>query len=90
MTVRSPRVRQLPAVLVLAVAAFGLLLVPTLDWQIGAVVVGTALVLGGALRLSLPARTAGWLVVRTRGLDAAFLLSVGFALVVLANSIPEP
>jgi hypothetical protein len=88
-TAHRPRVRQLPAVVVLAVTGFGLLLAATLDWQVGALVVGIALVLAGALRLSLPARTAGWLVVRTRGLDAAFLLSVGFALVVLANTIPE-
>lgn len=90
MTARPPRVRQLPAVVVLAVTGFGLLLAATLDWQVGSVVVGVGMVLAGALRLSLPARTAGWLVVRTRGLDAAFLLSIGFALVVLANTIPEP
>lgn len=80
--------RQLPAVVVLAVAAAGLVLGATGSWRSGAVVVGVALLLGGGLRLSLPARKAGWLVVRTRGLDAAVLVGLGFAVVALAGSIP--
>ncbi|MCW2615554.1 MAG: hypothetical protein JWN08_2548 [Frankiales bacterium] len=81
--------RQLPAVSVLAVAAVGLLLGATVDWQPGAVVLGLALLLAAGLRLTLPARQAGWLVVRTRGLDAAVLLLLGFSLVLLATTIPE-
>ena len=80
---------QLPAVLVLAVTAVGLVLGATADWRLGAVVLGLALLLGAGLRLTLPARQAGWLVVRTRGTDAAVLLALGFAVVVLANSIPD-
>lgn len=82
-------VRQLPAVSVLAVAAAGLVLAAVLDGQAGAVVVGLALLLAAGLRLTLPARQAGWLVVRTRGLDATLLLTLGFALVLLATTIPE-
>jgi hypothetical protein len=37
----------------------------------------------------LPPPQAGWLAVRTRGLDATLLLAVGFALVVLANTVPD-
>ena len=80
---------QLPAVLVLGVSAVGLVLGATADWQLGALVLGLALLLGAGLRLTLPARQAGWLVVRTRGLDAAVLLALGFAVVVLANTIPD-
>ena len=81
--------RQLPAIAVLAVAAAGLVLAALVDWQPGAVVLGLALLLAAGLRLTLPIRQAGWLVVRTRGLDAAVLLLLGFSLVLLATSIPE-
>ena len=81
--------RQLPALAVLVLAAVGLVVVVTVDPQPGLIVVGLSLLLAAGLRLSLPPRRAGWLVVRTRGLDAFFLLAVGFALVLLANTIPE-
>lgn len=80
---------QLPAVLVLGVTAVGLVLGATTDWQLGALVLGLALLLAAGLRLTLPARQAGWLVVRTRGMDAAVLLALGFAVIVLANTIPD-
>ena len=81
---------QLPALAVLAGVALGLLLAAAVDWQLGAVVLGLALLAGAGLRLTLPARSAGWLAVRTRGLDAAVLLTLGFTVVVLANTIPRP
>ena len=84
-----PTVRQLPAVVVLGVVACGLLLAALVDWQAGAVVLGLALLLAAGLRLTLPARQAGWLVVRTRGVDAGFLLVTGFALVLLATTVPD-
>ena len=79
---------QLPSVLVLAVVAGGLVLATTVGWQTGTRVLGLAFLLAAGLRLSLPARSAGWLVVRTRGLDAAVLLALGFAMVALAETIP--
>lgn len=81
---------QLPALAVLGVAALGLLLALLLDWQVGAFVLGLALLLAAGLRLTLPVRSAGWLAVRTRALDAAVLLVLGFAVVLLANTIPRP
>ena len=81
--------RQLPTVLVLAVAALGLLMAALVDWESGAVVLGLALLLAAGLRLTLPARQVGLLAVRSRGLDAAILLALGFALVLLARSIPD-
>lgn len=80
---------QLPALAVLVVAALGVLLAAVVDWQVGALVLGLSLLLGAGLRLTLPPAAAGWLAVRTRGLDAALLLAVGFALVVLASTIPQ-
>ena len=80
---------QLPTTAVLSVAAAGLLLAAVVDWQLGAVVLGFAMLLAAGLRLTLPVRQAGWLAVRTRGLDATVLLALGFGLVLLATSIPE-
>ena len=89
MTLRTPATWQVPAVAVLAVVAAGLLLAVVVDWQVGALVLGLGLLLGAGLRLTLPARQAGWLVVRTRTLDAAVLLLLGFAVVVLSQTIPD-
>ena len=82
------RVRQVPAVAVLTLVGLGLVLCSTVDWRSGSLVIGIGLLLAAGLRLALPTRQAGWLVVRTRGLDAAFYLVVGFAVVLLANTIP--
>ncbi len=82
--------RQLPALVVLAVVAAGLLVVSAVDAQAGIIVVGLAVLLAAALRLSLPTRQAGWLVVRTRALDATYLLVLGFAVILLATSLPGP
>lgn len=79
---------RVPAVLVLGLAALGLALTATADWQLGALVLGLSLLVAAGLRLTLPARQAGWLVVRTRALDASVLLVLGFAVVLLATTIP--
>ena len=81
--------KELPLAAVLAVAATGVLVTTLLDrWRIGSGLVGLALCLAAALRLSLPARQAGLLVVRSRTIDAVVLLSLGLGLVALANTIP--
>jgi hypothetical protein len=87
-SVRSRAVR-LPALAVLAVAAGGLLVAVVVDGRLGGLLIGLALLLAAGLRLVLPPPHAGWLAVRTRGLDATLLLVVGFALVVLANTVPD-
>ena len=81
--------RELPLALSVLVAAAGLVLVAVLDrWRLGSAVIGLAFCLAAALRLTLPARQAGLLVVRSRAVDAAVLLTLGFGLVALANTIP--
>ncbi len=88
MTARPTTGWQLPSVLVLTVVATGLLLATQVGWQAGTRVLGLGFLLAAVLRLSLSPRSAGWLVVRTRGLDAAVLLVLGLAVVVLAETIP--
>jgi hypothetical protein len=87
-TARPSTSWQLPSVVVLAGVGAGLVLATQVGWQTGTRVLGLAFLLAAVLRLSLPARSAGWLVVRTRGLDAAVLLVLGFAMVALAETIP--
>ena len=88
--------KELPTVAVLALIAVGLVVGVTVQgfggtpgWKIGGFIVGLALLLAAGLRLTLRERQAGFLVVRSRGFDAAVLLVLGFALVALANTIPE-
>ena len=81
---------QLPALAVIALTGTGLVLAAVLDWQVGAFVLGIATLTAAGLRLVLPPRTAGWLAVRTRRIDAAVLLTLGFGMVALANTIPRP
>jgi hypothetical protein len=82
-------VKELPLGLSVLVAGLGLVLVAVFDrWRVGSAVIGLAFCLAAALRLTLPARQAGLLAVRSRAVDAAVLLTLGFGLVVLANTIP--
>lgn len=87
---RGDVLRELPLVAVLVVVAAGLLLGVIDRWRVGASVLGAAVLLAGVLRLLLPARRAGLLVVRSRRLDVAVLLVLGAALLVLASSVPAP
>jgi hypothetical protein len=86
----SALARELPLLAVLAVVTAGLVLGVLSRWRVGAVVLGGAVLLAGLLRLVLPARRAGLLVVRTRRLDVAVLLVLGVGLVALATSVPAP
>ena len=88
--------KEAPSLAVLALVAAGLAigglahsLLGFPGWQVGGFVVGVALLVAAGLRLTLRERQAGFLVVRSRGFDAAVLLVLGFALVALANTIPE-
>ncbi|MBK5307320.1 MAG: DUF3017 domain-containing protein [Frankiaceae bacterium] len=88
--------KQLPTLTVLALIVAGLLVGAlasdvggTPGWKVGGFIIGLALLLAAGLRLTLRERQAGFLVVRSRGFDAAVLLTLGFALVALANTIPE-
>ncbi len=82
--------RFVPLGIVAALLAAGLFAATVLDrWRVGSGLMGVALCVGAVLRLTLPSRQAGLLVVRSRGNDAAVLLVLGFGLVLLATSIPE-
>ena len=82
--------KELPIIAVLLMVAAGGAAAGLGHWRAGAFVIGLALLLAAGLRLTLRERQAGFLVVRSRGFDAAVLLVLGFALVALANTIPRP
>ena len=83
-------VRELPTLVVLGVVAAGLAAGALGAWRGGAAAVGIGLLLAAGLRMSLPARRAGLLVVRSKTFDATILLVLGFGVVGLAYAVPSP
>lgn len=76
--------------LVCAAGAVGLALVAFGPWRRGVMVVGTALILAGGVRIVLSDHEAGMLRVRrSRWVDAFMLVGVGSTLILLAGSIPD-
>lgn len=75
--------------LVVAIAALGLGLLPV-QFQLGALVFSLALVVALVLRIVLPTRRAGLLVVRTKAIDVAVLAVLAGALLVLTLTVPAP
>ena len=73
--------------LMLASCGVGLTLVATGQWYRGVWCIGVALAVGGVLRLVLPERMAGWLRVRRRFVDAAFLTALAVMVISLAVGI---
>lgn len=86
----SALLRELPLLLVLGVVLLGLAVGAAVQWRLGALLVGAALALAALLRLVLPVRRSGLLVVRSRRLDVSVLLGLGTAVLLLASSVPEP
>ena len=87
---RAPS-RRLPAetpmLVVLAVAAAGLLRVATAHWREGSVLLGGALLLAALLRSLLAPERAGLLAIRSRPLDVLGYAGLGLAVVLLAVTI---
>jgi hypothetical protein len=75
--------------LVVVVSAVGLGIVTQGDWRLGVRWISAALVFAAVVRLVLPARQAGMLAVRRRGVVVVILAVVGLALWFLSTSIPN-
>ena len=82
------RLSQWPIGSVLLGVLAGLFVSLVDGWRPGAVVVGLAVVVAAVLRLVLPERTLGLLVVRSRAMDVTLLLLAGVGVVVLALLVP--
>jgi uncharacterized YccA/Bax inhibitor family protein len=81
--------REAPLLGVLAVVAAGLAVGALHRWRAGALIVAAALLAACVLRLMLPTRRSGLLVVRSKRIDVAVLAVLGTALLALAWSVPE-
>ncbi len=75
--------------LVLAATGVGIGIAWTGDWRDGVKWIGGALIFAAAIRLVLPARSAGMLAVRNRAVDAFMLSAVGAVVIILSESIPN-
>jgi hypothetical protein len=82
------RLYEAPLALVVVTVTAGLVAVALNYWRTGLFLVAGALVLGALLRLVLPERRAGLLVVRSRALDVVALGLLGVGIGVLAAVVP--
>ena len=80
--------RQWPLLLVLLVLAGGVVTVADGEWRHGCELAAGSALLAMLLRLVLPTRLAGLLVVRNRAVDVVLLLLLGGATMVLAAVVP--
>jgi hypothetical protein len=85
---RGPNEIPLGAVLLLVLV--GLALVGQDHWRRGLLLAGAGLLAAAVLRLVLPARLSGLLVVRGRLFDVVVLSALGLAVLVLTSSVPLP
>ena len=82
--------RQWPISVVLAGVVVALLLVTFDYFRRGAIVLAASVLLAAFLRLLLPEREAGLLVVRSRRVDVAILGTFGILLALFAFWVPPP
>lgn len=85
----SPKARYGPPLLVLGIGALGLGLI-FVNFRLGTLVFAGAVILALVLRIVLPTRRAGLLVVRTRAIDVTVLSILAGGLLLLALLVPSP
>jgi hypothetical protein len=74
-------------IVVLGIAAVGLLRVATANWREGSVLLGGALLVAASLRAVLPPDRAGLVAIRSRIVDILAYSWLGLAVVLLAFTI---
>lgn len=87
---KAATLTQWPLWIVLGVLAIGLVLVVLGHWRRGTVLIGTAPLVGAALRGFLPRHLVGLMQVRSRAFDVTFLLGCGLGIIVLGLAVPVP
>ena len=75
--------------LVLITSGVGLGIVSSGNWRLGVKWIAGSLLFAALIRLVLPAREAGMLAVRRRGVDVLLLALVGVVLWFLSTTIPN-
>jgi hypothetical protein len=80
---------QWPLALVLLGLVAGLVVLSFFDFRAGSMILGVAIIFGGALRLVLPRERAGLLAIRGRPIDLLTMFGLGIALTTVAVLIPD-
>jgi hypothetical protein len=88
MTTGRAMVRAIPITIVLAIVAFGLVLIALAYWRRGTAALALVMLLAGLLRAVLSERVIGVLAVRGKGFDVSFYLLVGAMMATLAVTVP--
>jgi hypothetical protein len=83
-------VAQWPIILVLLGVAVAMVLIAMDYFRRGAVVLSGSVLLAAFLRLLLPERDAGMLVVRSRKVDVVVLAVLGIGLTIFTFWVPAP
>jgi hypothetical protein len=83
--------RDIPFLLVLAVllAAFVYVRLEPQHWLRGVLAIGIDLIAAGVLRLVLPSRRAGLLVVRNRTFDTVAYVGLGVLVITFGLALPQ-
>jgi Protein of unknown function (DUF3017) len=83
--------RDIPFLVVLAVlvAGFVLIRVAPEHWLRGVLIIGADLIAAGVLRLVLPVRRAGILVVRSRPFDTVAYIGLGVLVITFGVLLPN-
>ena len=88
MTSSRALVRSIPITIVLAVVAFGLLLIAFAYWRRGTFALGISMLLAALFRIVLSERTIGVLAVRGKGFDLLFYFATAAMMLALAVGMP--
>jgi len=89
----SPRrwwVRQWPITVVLGLVVISLIMIATDHFRRGSVLLAASVILAFFLRMMLPGREAGFLVVRSRKVDLVILGLLGIGLGIFSLWVPAP
>lgn len=79
-----------PIIIVLLGVAIALAMIAADYFRRGSIVLAGSVLLAAFLRLLLPSKEAGMLVVRSKQIDVATLGALGIALTIFAFWVPEP
>ncbi len=85
---QGPLWRQWPLLLALVFFVSGAIVAATGHWRRGSLLMGAAATVAGLLRLMLPGKRAGLLVVRRKWFDVLVLLVAGIGMCVLSVLVP--
>lgn len=83
-------IRQWPITLVLALVGLSLVMIATDHFRRGSVLLAASVILAFFLRMMLPGREAGFLVVRSRRVDVIVLGILGIGLGIFSLWVPAP